>query len=146
MGGMFTFLDDIALADMAFEATADSPLDLFESATSALIESLADPLTIGQSWHYPVDRHADDISSLLFDWLEEMVYLKDAHGVVFHHASLVLDRDPRHTIWRLHGQLVGAPVDAETQKLRADVKGVTKHLYEVAASSGVWRARVVLDV
>ncbi len=113
---------------------------------NALIESLADPLTIEQSWHHPIDRHADDVSSLLFDWLEEMVYLKDAHGVVFHHASLILDRHPAQAIWHLHGRLVGAPVDPGTQELRSDVKGVTKHLYEVSECSGEWRARVVLDV
>jgi SHS2 domain-containing protein len=146
MGAAFTFLDDIALADMAFEATADSPVELFESATSALIESLANPLSIGQSWHHLIDRQAGDVSSLLFDWLEEMVYLKDAHGVVFHHASFILDRHPAQTIWHLRGQLTGAPVDPGTQELRSDVKGVTKHLYEVSECSGTWRARVVLDV
>ena len=146
MGATFTFLDDIALADLAFEATADSPTELFDGATSALIESLADPLTIGRSWHHPIDRHAADLSSLLFDWLEEMVYLKDAHGVVFHHASITLDRHPTQTTWHLHGQLVGAPVDPGRQTLRSDVKGVTKHLYEVGEYPGGWRARVVLDV
>ena len=39
-----------------------------------------------------------------------------------------------------------APVDPGTQELRSDVKGVTKHLYEVSEGSGAWRARVVLDV
>ncbi|MET0515326.1 MAG: archease [Nitrospiraceae bacterium] len=146
MGARFTFLDDIALADMAFEATGDSPVELLESATSALIESLANPHTIEQSWHHPIDRHAHEVSSLLFDWLEEMVYLKDAHGVVFHHASLILDRRPPQGIWHLHGELVGAPVHPGTQELRSDVKGVTKHLYEVSECCGAWRARVVLDV
>ena len=141
-----TFLDDIALADMAFEAVADSPVELLTAATGALIESLADPATVGRTWEHRVDRRADDLSSLLFEWLEELVYLKDAHGVVFHEAMLALDRQPADCGWRLHGRVYGAPVDPNRQELRSDVKGVTKHLYEVRQEDTRWTMRVVLDV
>jgi SHS2 domain-containing protein len=141
-----TFLDDIALADMAFEAVADSPEELVAAATVALIESLADPATVGRTWEHRVDRRADDLSSLLFDWLEELVYLKDAHGVVFHEAALKLDRLPVESRWRLHGQVYGEPVDPNRHTLRSDVKGVTKHLYEVRQEGARWNMRVVLDV
>jgi SHS2 domain-containing protein len=141
-----TFLDDIAVADMAFEAIADSALELFTAATGAMIESLADPATVGRTWEHSVDRRAEDLSSLLFEWLEELVYLKDAHGVVFHKAALALDRLPADAGWRLHGRLFGEPVDLARQDLRSDVKGVTKHLYEVKQEGARWHARVVLDV
>ena len=52
------FLEDIAIADMAFEVTADSPTELFTAATEAMIESLADPATIGRTWQHEVDREA----------------------------------------------------------------------------------------
>ena len=85
-------------------------------------------------------------ASLLFDWLEELVYLKDAHGVVFHDATLTLDRASDSAACRLHGWVYGEPVDPARQELRSDVKGVTKHLYEVKQADGGWKARVVLDV
>jgi SHS2 domain-containing protein len=141
-----TFPDDIALADMAFEAIADSPDELVRAATSAMIQSLADPTTIGRTWAHAVDRSANDLASLLFDWLEELVYLKDAHGVVFHDATLTLDRASDGSACRLHGWVHGEPVDPARQELRSDVKGVTKHLYEVKQADGGWKARVVLDV
>jgi len=141
-----TFPDDIAMADMAFEAVADSPDELIRAAQSAMIQSLADPATIGRTWVYAVDRSASDLPSLLFDWLEELVYLKDAHGVVFHDATLMLDRESGGSTCRLHGWVYGEPVDPVRQELRSDVKGVTKHLYEVKQTDGGWKARVVLDV
>lgn len=141
-----TLLDDIALADMAFEAVADSAQELVTAATGALIESLADPTTVGRTWEHRVDRRAEDLSSLLFDWLEELVYLKDAHGVVFQEASLKLDRQPGDSEWRLHGRVYGELVDPNRQTLRSDVKGVTKHLYEVRQEGTRWKMRVVLDV
>ena len=106
-----TFPDDIALADMAFEVIADSPDELIRAATSAMIQSLADPTTIGRTWAHAVDRSANDLASLLFDWLEELVYLKDAHGVVFHDATLTLDRASDSAACRLYGWVHGEPVD-----------------------------------
>ena len=128
MPGSFRFLDDIALADMAFDAEGESLPALFEAATQALIESLADPVTIAETWRHSVDMEEADIETLLFEWLGRLVYLKDAQGVVF------------------HAELTGAPVDPATQDLRSDVKGVTKHLYAVTLEGISWKARVVLDV
>lgn len=146
MPGSFRFLDDIALADMAFDATGESLPALFEAATRALIESLADPATVAETWEHTVDMEEPDIETLLFEWLGRLVYLKDAHGVVFHRATLSLNQDDATTAWRLHAELTGAPVDPATQDLRSDVKGVTKHLYAVTREGTGWRARVVLDV
>ena len=146
MPGHFRFLDDIALADMAFDAEGDSLPALFDAATRALIESLADPSTVAQTWRQAVDLEAPDIETLLFEWLGRLVYFKDAQGVVFHQATLSLAPTLDQPGWGLHAALTGAPVDASTQDLRSDVKGVTKHLYTVTHEGGTWKARVVLDV
>ena len=146
MSGIFRFLDDIAMADMAFEAEGDSLSALFDAATEALLQSLADPASVATTWRRTLDLSEPDIDTLLFEWLGRLVYLKDAEGVVFHQASLRLTREPDGTAWHLHADVTGAPVDAATQELRSDVKGVTKHLYAVTQEDNVWRARVVLDV
>jgi hypothetical protein len=93
MPGSFRFLDDIALADMAFDAEGESLPALFEAATQALIESLADPVTIAETWRHSVDMEEADIETLLFEWLGRLVYLKDAQGVVFHRATLSLNQN-----------------------------------------------------
>src|SRR5512132_2353278 len=110
MPGTFRFLDDIALADMAFEAEGDSLSALFDAATQALLESLADPGTVGQSWRQSIDLDEPDIPTLLFEWLGRLVYLKDAHGVVFHRVSLAVAQQPDASAWGLHAEVVGAPV------------------------------------
>jgi SHS2 domain-containing protein len=48
--------------------------------------------------------------------------------------------------WTIQARLVGAPVDQQVQELRNDVKGVTKHLYQLSQEGGRWKATVVLDV
>lgn len=146
MPGTFRFLDDIALADMAFEAEGDSLSALFDAATQALLESLADPGSVGQTWRHRIDMEEPDIPTLLFEWLGRLVYLKDADGVVFQRAKLSIEQRPEQSSWHLHADVIGAPVDPATQDLRSDVKGVTKHLYAVIQEETGWKARVVLDV
>ncbi|BFU93556.1 MAG: conserved protein of unknown function [Nitrospira sp.] len=140
----FRFLDDVALADLAFEAEGDSVQAIFAGATQALLTTLADPATVGSSWERRIERQDADLPQLLFDWLSDIVYWKDAAGVVFHDAPLAVVREGEQ--WMLTARLIGAPVDQQTQELRNDVKGVTKHLYTLRQVNGRWTARVVLDV
>lgn len=146
MASAYRVLEDIALADTAYEATGDSPLELFQAASYALIDTLANPATISTGWTRTIARQDSDLSALLFDWLSDLVYLKDAEGVVFHDAQLTLTRDATDGAWHLRVTLTGAPVNPVSQELRADVKGVTKHLYQVTEDGDRWTARVVLDV
>lgn len=144
MAYTFRFLDDIAMADLAFEAEGDSAEEVFRGATQALLETLADPATVAASWERTVEQTETDLSALLFDWLSELVYWKDAAGVVFREAPLTLTQE--NASWVLRARLVGAPVDQEAQVLRNDVKGITKHLYDLKQDGRRWKARVVVDV
>jgi SHS2 domain-containing protein len=144
MAFIYQFLDDIALADIAFEVRGDSLQDVFAGATQALIETLANPATVSSTWERTIAHTDADLPALLFEWLSEIVYWKDAAGVVFHEAPLKLACEAG--IWTMQARLVGAPVDQHSQELRNDVKGITKHLYELKQDGKHWRARVVLDV
>lgn len=146
MTSAYKFLEDIALADAAFEATGDSPSELFQAASQALIDTLANPFTIAPRWERAITRRDPDLSALLFDWLSDLVYLKDAEGVVFHEARVTLTRDVISREWQLNATLTGAPVNPVSQELHADVKGVTKHLYHLTQEGTRWTARVVLDI
>jgi len=144
MAWTFRFLEEIALADIAFEAEGESVEEVFRGATQALLESMANPATVSREWERAIERTDVDPSALLFDWLSEVVYWKDAAGVVFREAPLTLMREG--DVWLLRARLIGASVDLQTQELHADVKGVTKHLYELKQTGGCWKVNVVLDV
>ena len=144
MPASFRFLDDVALADLAFEAEGESAEALFRAATEALMHAMADPRTVGASWVRRFERQDADLAALLFDWLSDLVYWKDAAGVVFSRTDLTLTRG--QDCWVLAAMLFGEPVDHTKQQLRDDVKGVTKHMYQVTEREGRWYARVVLDV
>lgn len=140
----FRFLEEIAMADVAFEAEGESVEEVFRGATQALLESMANPATVTGGWEQAIERSDEDPAELLFDWLSEIVYWKDAAGVVFREAPLTLAQEGG--CWLLRAKLIGAPVDQQTQELHADVKGVTKHLYRMSQEAGRWKALVVLDI
>jgi len=144
MAFTYHFLDDIALADIAFEVRGDSLPDVFAGVTQALIETLANPATVASTWERVIVHRDADLAALLFEWLSEIIYWKDAAGVVFHEAPLKLACE--EGMWTMQARLVGAPVDQQSQELRNDVKGITKHLYELKQDGKHWKARVVLDV
>jgi len=144
MAWTFRILEEIALADIGFEADGESVEEVFRGATQALLEIMANPATVLGKWERAIARGNVDPSALLFDWMSDVVYWKDAEGVVFREAPLTLAQEG--AVWLLRARLIGAPVDHQTQELRADVKGVTKHLYELKQTGDHWKVRVVLDV
>jgi SHS2 domain-containing protein len=141
----FTFLEDIAVADAAFEASGDSLAELFVAAAEAVIETMVKRDTVSPRRDLVVEREDRDPAALLFDWLSHIVFLKDAEGLVFRDAAARVQQRGDGT-WQLRGRLRGEAIAPARHELRADVKAVTKHLYEVREQGGRWTARVVLDI
>ena len=50
MAWTIRFLEDVALADLAFEATGESLEEVVRGATKALLESMANPTTVPGGW------------------------------------------------------------------------------------------------
>ena len=142
----FRYLEDIALADCAFEAIGNSPAELFDTAAQALIETMCNPTTVGRSWTKSITSQDPDLATLLFDWLNEIVYVKDAESVLFSSTSTQVTKDLKTGEWHLRGTIVGESIDPSKHELHSDVKAVTKHLYEVKQAGNQWIARVVLDL
>ena len=146
MTARFRFLDDVALADAAFEATGESPSELFQAASQALIETMVAPQSVAPVWSQIFEKTDEDLPSLLFDWLGEIVYLKDAQALVFRSVLTSVHKDEEGNKWTLEATLVGEEIDQAKHELRNDVKAVTKHLYDVKQQGSQWIARVVLDL
>ena len=146
MTSSFRFLEDIALADLAFEACGSTPSELFAASGRAVIEAMVDPRTVSAGLTKSITRHDQSLEELLFDWLADIVYLKDAEGLVFRDAGCTVTSDQANGEWHLQGTLDGEPIDPVRHDLRADVKAITKHCYEVRQHDGGWIATVVMDI
>ena len=146
MAAGYRVIENVALADTAFEAWGDNPSQLFEAASNALIETMVTSSTVGDSWHKNIRLQHVELKELLFEWLSCLVFLKDAESVLFHRVQCLLWHNQNHNMWHIHGVLIGARIDPSCQELHMDVKAVTRHLYDVRQKGNHWVATIVLDV
>ena len=86
MGQAYRFLEEIALADVGFIATGDSVSELFAASAAAVIDAMVNPVSVGTNWTREVRLSQEQVEELLFDWLQTIVFLKDAEAVVFRDA------------------------------------------------------------
>ena len=140
----YTFLEDTAHADLAFEAEGDTPGELFEAAARALFSSMTNLRRLRPKITRQIRLRHDQIDQLMFDWLSELVYLKDAETLLFGEFSVRIQSDNG---WGLEADVKGETISPKHHELRADVKAVTYHQFIVEQTpEGKWRARVVLDI
>ena len=81
---------------------------------------------------------------LLFKFLQELLYFKDAELPLFNRCELEIDQ--RAGNWHLIAEAGGDRIDPDRQELLADVKAVSLHDYRVQETSRGWRTDVTLDV
>ena len=141
----YTYIEEIAIADVAFRATGKTEEEVFAAAADATVNVMVEDLdTIRDRTLIPVQLENDALDLLLFDFLNEFVYLKDARGLLMRVGAIRVDRkDSRFT---LNGELYGEELDPLRHPLRGDVKAVTLHRFELRRTDGGWEATVVLDV
>lgn len=141
--GTWRFLDTIALADCAVDLEAASLDDLFETAARAVAEIMVDPATVAVTVERPAALTAPSLDLLLYDWLSELLFLKDSEQAVFTGVEVQVVEGPP---CRLQARLRGGVIDRERTVLRADAKAVTLHQFVVEPRDGGWHARVVIDI
>src|ERR1700756_3212606 len=141
----FRFLEEIGTADIAFEATGRDLPELFKDAAAATINVMIDNLDAiepHKTRHIALSN--DEIDMLLFDFLQELIYLKDAERLLLRVRSIRVDEKDKK--YFLKAEVDGEQLDAARHQQRADVKAVTLHDFAVEKQNGGWRARVLLDI
>jgi SHS2 domain-containing protein len=139
----YEFLPNIALADTAFRVKADTWSQLFVGASDALTSVMVDLKDLQRKRRIPIDLSAPTVGELLYDWLSELVYLKDAEAFLVRSANV--DVLPG-AFWQVRGELIGDTIEPARQKLGQDVKAVTYHLFDVNQKGPDFLAQVVLDI
>ncbi len=132
-------------ADAAFEATGGSLEQVFTAAAEATLGVIVEkPETIAPRLGHDLELEAESEEVLLHRFLEELVFLEDARGLLLRVAQIEVTR--RDGAWRLRARLSGERADPARHALLADVKAVTWHGFRLARDGDRWRAWVLLDV
>ena len=138
-------LEGLTLADAAFRAEEADLEELFRTAWRATLElMLPDPSTLRARERRRIALANPAVDLLLFDFLGELIYYKDAEGLLLGLEGLVIRGGPDG--YGLEAQAAGETADPARHALGVDVKAVTLHRLAVELTPEGWQATVVLDV
>jgi len=136
------FLPDVALADVAFEVSSPSLHGLFEESAKAMTEVMVDPRSLSPHTRRTVIVSSEDLDRLLYDFLTELIVMKDTDSLLFRDFRVSIDAGKN----TLRCSLLGEQIDRVRHKLRNDVKAVTMHLFGIKRLQRRWKATIVLDI
>jgi SHS2 domain-containing protein len=141
----YHYLEEIGTADIAFEATGRDLVELLSDAADATMNVMIDNLDAIESRETRhIELSNDQIDMLLFDFLQELIYFKDAERLLLRVSeALIHEKEGK---FFLKAKIAGEPLDAARHHQRADVKAVTLHDFSVEKQNEGWKARVLLDI
>jgi len=141
----YQYLEEFGTADIAFEATGRDLAELFRDAADATTNVMIDNIEAVQPRETrQIDLSNDKLDMLLFDLLQELIFLKDAKRLLLRVREVLIHK--KDETFFLKAAAEGEPLDVERHHQRADVKAVTLHDFSVERVEGGWKARVLLDI
>ncbi len=141
----FRTVEGFALADVAFEATGRTIEEMLESAAEAVTSTMIkNPKSLDSKSEKKISIDAKDEEHLLHDFLEELLFLKDAKQLLFGKYELKVEKGGAGL--RLSGILKGERLDPKRQELLVDAKAISWHMLKVENTESGWKAFFIVDV
>ena len=141
----YRFLEDIAIADVAFDAWGKTPEEMFAAAADALMNVMvADLATIRPVEEVEIRLENPALDMLLFDLLNELIYYKDSRLLLLriNSSSITISGG----IYIFSARATGEQLDPARHPMTVNVKAVTFHRFKVEKTVNGWRSVVVLDI
>ncbi len=138
------FLENKAIADIAFKAKGKTKEELFSNCALALSEIMADTKKVKNKEKKVIEVKGKNIEDLLYNFLEELIYIKDVEGLIFKEFKANITN-----INEASGKIVcfGSKIsEIGIESLRNDVKAITLHLFKVKKTGKNFFATVVVDI
>lgn len=137
----FEFFD--VTADAGYWAYGSSLEESFENAGLAMFEIMTDTEQVSPLIKKEFSIESEDKVSLLYDWLEELLFLHDVEFILF--SKFKVDIFPFEEGYKLKAEVWGDEINRTIHEQRDEVKAVTFHLMEVNEENR-YNVRVILDL
>ena len=139
----YKYLEDVAVADVEFEATGKTLEELFVSCAEALENSMADLKLISPKIKKEIKLKNESADLLLYDFLSELIYLKDTEQMLFGKFSVKIKQGKN---FEMIAEISGEKINPKKHKLEDDVKAVTMHDYKIEKTKSGFRIQILLDI
>ena len=126
-------------ADIKFQAFGKTPEEVFKNSASALKEVICDKIKVKEKKEKKIKIEAKDYESLLYNFLEEILYLLDAEEFLISEIEKI-----KINGFKLAAGIVGDK--ASDYEFNNPVKAITYNDMFVKKQKSRWISQVVLDV
>jgi SHS2 domain-containing protein len=126
-------------ADTGLAAYGRTLAEAFANAAYGMFSIIAELDTVEERVSRRVEVDSDDAESLLFEWLNSLLYYFDVENLLFRRFDMK-EFDEKH----LTAECYGEPYDASRHRLKTGVKSATYHRLEVDRAKK--RVQVIFDV
>lgn len=146
MTGGFKFLEHTA--DVYIESWGGTLEETFEWAAVGMFEVMTDLKRVEAKKKYEISVKGEDLYALLYEWLEELLFIFGSQGTVFSKFRVHKITKKEDNGYILFGEAWGETFDIEKHTQRTEVKAITYSLMEIIKnkSTGQWTVRFVLDI
>lgn len=128
-------------ADEKFRAEASSREEAFSEAVEAFAEIVGGD-TKGMYKH-SIKVESENMEALLYDFLDELIFLQDSEGVVISHAEEISFEELENG-FRIEADILVDNITSDMSLL--DIKAPTYNEMKIDYSEGLWILEAVLDV
>ncbi|MGA2026469.1 MAG: archease [Syntrophobacteraceae bacterium] len=141
----FEFLDEIATADVAFEAWGQTIEEMFIAAAEATMNVMAADLEkIERREKRKIEIGSDAVDMLLFNLLQEIIFFKDAEQLLLRIDEANIGYE--NGLYFVKATCRGEQIDPGRHQLIVDVKAVTLHRFKVEHTPRGWETFIILDI
>ncbi len=128
------------MADVGIRGVGATVEEAFAQAAVALTAAITEPAKVRYDDSVQLDFASTDLETLLFEWLNALIYEMAVRKMLFSHFQVHIDD------CHLQAQAWGERVDRFRHQPAVEVKGATYTELRVANEGGVWVAQCIIDV
>lgn len=135
----FEFLD-FATADVVFKAYGKDLNELFSNAALAMFEVMINTKQVKEKIIKEIELKTDDLESLMFSWLNELLFYVDAESLAFSRFDVSIEG------YQLKAKCYGEKINTEKHETRTEIKATTYHKMKIKKEGDMWIAQIIVDV
>lgn len=141
LAGGFRYLDH--MTDAVIEAYGANLAEAFEQAARGLNDTMVDLRTVEPKSEVTISAAGHDMYSLLFDWLDKVMLLLVADGMVMSEFKVEICRTGGFSLKALAR---GENLDLRRHKYKVEIKAVTYHEMKIEEDATGATVRFLLDL
>lgn len=135
---------DISTADIAISAYGKDINELFENAAIGMVSIITDVEKIKEKIKKDIKVEALDLESLMFNWLNELLFYLDAYSLIFSNFRIKIDKIENEK-FILNAICLGDKINSKNYEIKTHIKAATYHQLKIDKNE-IWKANIIFDL